>query len=97
MESPASRIPARSRRQAMDWSLVLVSQGIETIIQNSEDGSGWGLLVPATDLGRATESLRQYHLENRGWQIEIDTQAVEPLQDMQTGKDVEVTILLLKR
>ena len=29
----------------MDWSLVLVSQGIETTIDYSENGDGWGLLV----------------------------------------------------
>jgi len=67
MDTETSRIPARSRRQAMDWSLVLVSQGIETTIDNSPDGSGWGLIVPAPNLGQAVESLRKYHLENRGW------------------------------
>ena len=39
-----ARIPARSRRQAMDWSLVLISQGIETTIDFAEE-SGWGLIV----------------------------------------------------
>ena len=29
----------------MDWSLVLVSQGIETTIENPENGAEWGLLV----------------------------------------------------
>ena len=58
----------RSRRQAMEWSLVLVSQGIETSIsQPAEDGAGWTLLVDAADYERALKALRQYHLENRGW------------------------------
>ena len=51
----------------MDWSLVLVSQGIETTIDQSEDGSGWGLLVANQDYGNAIRTIRQYHLENRGW------------------------------
>lgn len=63
----AARIPARSRRQAMDWSLVLVSQGIETVIEQSEADGGWELLIPAQDSERALKSLRQYHLENQRW------------------------------
>lgn len=51
----------------MDWSLVLVSQGIETTIENSPDGSGWGLLVPSSSFTQAMESIRQYRLENRAW------------------------------
>ncbi|HEX4647040.1 MAG TPA: rhomboid family intramembrane serine protease [Verrucomicrobiae bacterium] len=62
-----TRIPARSRRQAMDWSLVLVSQGIEAIIEQSETDGAWGLLIPARDSEKALKSLRQYRLENRNW------------------------------
>ena len=51
----------------MDWSLVLVSQGIETTIDQAEDGTGWGLLVAGQDYGNALRTLRQYRLENRGW------------------------------
>ena len=51
----------------MDWSLVLVSQGIETTIDQDSDGSGWGLLVAGLDYGPAIKVIRQYHLENRGW------------------------------
>ncbi len=66
--SPTScRIPARSRRQAMDWSLALVSQGIETTIEHSGDGTNWGLLVSAQDSQSALRTLKLYHLENRGW------------------------------
>jgi rhomboid protease GluP len=67
METATARIPTRSHRQAMDWSLVLVSQGIETTIDEAADGSGWGLLVAGRDYGPAIRTLRQYHLENRGW------------------------------
>src|SRR5436190_17104268 len=61
-----TRIPARSRRQAMDWSLVLVSQGIETTIDSDPD-TGWGLIVAVDDSQRAIQTLRQYHVENRRW------------------------------
>src|ERR1039457_4322033 len=67
MEPATARIPVRSHRQAMDWSLVLVSQGIETTIDQSEDGSGWGLLVANQDYGNAIRTIRKYALENRGW------------------------------
>ncbi len=51
----------------MDWSLVLASQAIEATIDCGENGSGWGLIVPAEDLDKAVTALRQYHLENRHW------------------------------
>ena len=58
----------RSRRQAMDWSLVLVSQGIETTIaEPPENGDGWCLLVASANGPRAFQALRQYRVENRGW------------------------------
>src|ERR1700677_3054846 len=63
MEPGPTRIPTRSKRQAMDWSLVLVSQGIETVIDGSPEG-GWGLLIPAQDSEKAFKTLRQYRLEN---------------------------------
>ena len=63
---PASAIiPARSRGQAMDWSLVLLSQGIECIIEHLEDR--WALLVGPQDFERAIAALRQYEIENPGW------------------------------
>jgi len=52
----------------MDWSLVLVSQGIETGIHQAEnDGGGWVLTVSARDYEQALKTLRLYHLENRSW------------------------------
>jgi rhomboid protease GluP len=50
----------------MDWSLVLVSQGIETTIDSAEE-SGWGLIVPGADYERALNTLHQYRAENRHW------------------------------
>jgi membrane associated rhomboid family serine protease len=62
-----AEIVAYSRRQAMDWSLVLASQGIEAIIERSAERERWLLLVPAHELERARESIRLYRAENRGW------------------------------
>jgi membrane associated rhomboid family serine protease len=50
----------------MDWSLVLLSQGIEATITRIEEG-GWGLVVRAEDEAAAAAALRQYQIENRGW------------------------------
>ncbi len=61
-----ARIVARSRREAMDWSLVLVSQGIESTIDSNPE-IGWGLVVSQLDYPRAVETLRLYRAENRGW------------------------------
>lgn len=61
-----SRIPARSKRQAMDWSLALVSQGIEPVIENSPD-DGWGLIVPVEEHEHAVGVIRQYRAENIRW------------------------------
>src|SRR5438105_2939744 len=60
------RIPARSRAQAMDWSLVLVSQGIETAVEHAAD-AGWALTVAPEDYENALQTIRLYCLENRGW------------------------------
>jgi len=50
----------------MDWSLVLLSQGIEAII-DSDEIMGWGLIVPETDYDQAIGVIRQYRAENRHW------------------------------
>ena len=65
MEPANARIPTCSRRQAMDWSLVLASQGIETTIEHTE--TGWELLVPVAEYEHALQTLRQYQHENRHW------------------------------
>jgi rhomboid protease GluP len=66
MERALLSIRARSRRQAMEWGLALVSQGIEAVVDESDEG--WALLVEPQDYDRAQATLRQYQLENRGWQ-----------------------------
>jgi rhomboid protease GluP len=61
-----TRIPTRSRRQAMDWSLALISQGIESTIEHSED-TGWSLTVATGQHMHAEETIRRYQAENRPW------------------------------
>jgi len=65
VESENDIIPTRSKRQAMDWSLVLLSQGIETTIQRADKDHGWQLVVTPLEYTRALESIRQYQTENR--------------------------------
>ena len=65
-ETMTACIPTRSRREAMDWSLVLVSQGIETRIEFNEE-AGWQLAIPEHELERARDILQQYQAENRQW------------------------------
>jgi membrane associated rhomboid family serine protease len=44
---------------------VLISQGIEAIIEHQEDG--WVLVVDQAQHARALETIRTYENENRGW------------------------------
>jgi len=62
------RITARSRRQALDWSLVLASQAIDCTVAAPEPPEGWGLIVSSLDYAKASEALQLYHAENRHWQ-----------------------------
>ena len=50
----------------MDWSLVLASQGIEHVIEQSEE-TGWALTVTAPDYAPALAQIQKYRLENRHW------------------------------
>lgn len=65
-EIMTTRISTRSRKQAMDWSLVLLSQGIETVI-DFENETGWGLVLNEAENERALAILAQYRAENRHW------------------------------
>jgi rhomboid protease GluP len=58
-------IAARSEKQAMDWSLVLLSQGIESVVQPCAEGAGWNVVVDAANYRRSLEVLRLYITENR--------------------------------
>ncbi len=64
---PLACIRAHSEKQAMDWSLVLASQGIEAVIERHPDTGVWRLWVTPEEHERAVASIRLYRLENRGW------------------------------
>ena len=73
MESPEGIIRVRSEKQAMDWSLVLASQGIEIAIERLPEDGQLALLVGPTDRDRAVAAIHQYERENlhRRWQQPI--------------------------
>ena len=60
------RIPAKSRRQAMDWSLVLASQSIPTRLEADGEETYW-LEVAEADAAKAREVLSLFQSENRRW------------------------------
>jgi len=65
-----SNIRVGSLAQAEEWSLVLLSQGIESAIVPPEQetpgaGGGWQIQIPSAHFGRAARILRQYKVENR--------------------------------
>ncbi len=66
-EPAVASILAPSERVAMDWSLVLTSQGIESTLIQSTDSGQWMLLISPADSQRAQAALEQYRLENRHW------------------------------
>ena len=49
----------------MDWSLALISQGIESTIDHSD--AGWALIVATDEQDRALGTIRQYRAENSRW------------------------------
>lgn len=50
----------------MDWSLALLSQGIESVIR-LEPESGWELLVPVAEGDRARATIERFRRENLRW------------------------------
>jgi membrane associated rhomboid family serine protease len=58
-------IRARSEQQALDWSLVLVSQGITCVLDRDPDSGAWQLALGPTDHPRALEALRLFNRESR--------------------------------
>jgi membrane associated rhomboid family serine protease len=67
MELGMTNIPARSRLEAMDWSLALISQGIQSTVQRAEDPPGWLVQVSSAEYEAALETICLYGAENRGW------------------------------
>ena len=69
----AAVIRAHSERLAMDWSLVLASQGIEVVLDRDPSGLAWVLRTAPADEARALAAIRQFRRENRGsaWHHEV--------------------------
>ena len=56
----------------MDWSLVLISQGIESMVWRREGDDAWRLEVAEHDFERARESVAAYERENATvWRREV--------------------------
>ncbi len=87
-----ARIPARTRRQAMDWSLALASQGVEPVIENTE-ATGWALVVSAQDHEAAVAIIRQYRMENLGWGWRRRIFKSGPLFDWASAAWVSLTVV----
>ncbi len=72
MNTATGVIEAPSRQLAMDWSLVLTSQGIECVIEQRADDGAWQLLVADEDESRALDAIRAYERENgTPWRTEM--------------------------
>jgi len=65
MEPTWAMIPAQSERRALDWSLVLASQGIETLIEHDPVSDRYWLAVSPDDEQRARNAIQQFRRENR--------------------------------
>ena len=65
-------IECQSQAQALDWSLVLISQGIESVpIRREEDGA-WVLEMAEQNFVHAKESIAAYERENTtAWRREL--------------------------
>ena len=65
-------IECRSQAQARDWSLVLISQGIESMIVERAEEGAWLLEVVAGDESRALATITTYECENATvWRREL--------------------------
>src|SRR6185503_6642257 len=58
-------IHAGSEWQALDWNLVLLSRGIDSVVQRDPETGRWCLVVRDGDYPPAVEELRSYAAENR--------------------------------
>jgi membrane associated rhomboid family serine protease len=65
VEMETGIITVRSQRQAEDWSVVLLSQGIESMIQPGAEPGQWVLVVDSENYARAVRTLRTYVTENK--------------------------------
>lgn len=59
-------LPAATQRRALDWSLVLASQGIQVSIEHGAT-AGWGLVVLEAEAEPARRAIALYEKENAHW------------------------------
>jgi membrane associated rhomboid family serine protease len=72
MQAATIHIETRSKAQALDWSLVLISQGIESVLSRRDEDAVWLLEVAGPDEERARQSLAAYERENATtWKTEL--------------------------
>ena len=69
----SAQLPVRSEEQGREWSLVLLSQGIESALRQDAESGRWFLEMDAAEFGAACRHLRWYVLENRQrrWQSPV--------------------------
>jgi membrane associated rhomboid family serine protease len=67
MDPVPGTIAARSRFEAMDWSLVLISQGIESTV--TEVDGQWIVSVSPPQHHAASEAIQLFRSENRHWKL----------------------------
>lgn len=71
VQTATATLEVKSSRQAMDWALVLASQGIDCAVVEMPE-AGWGLQVAEEDVPRSTVAIRAYEQENATvWRQEI--------------------------
>ena len=63
MQSATASIQAASYNQAMDWSLVLTSQGIVNTVEALDTGE-WVVSIPQESATLAAASIHAYEQEN---------------------------------
>lgn len=71
-EKSTRLIQVRDQKQAREWSLALISQGIESTLYEDEETGSYALAVEAIRCGEALKVLKLYHVENRGWGLRQD-------------------------
>ncbi len=72
MPSAIAILETRSKTQALDWSLVLISQGIESVITWREVDEVWQVEIAGENRQSAQESIAAYERENSiSWRREL--------------------------
>jgi rhomboid protease GluP len=71
-ENDVAMIECQSQAQALDWSLVLISQDIESVPMLREEDGAWVLQLAEENLLRAKASIAEYERENATvWRREL--------------------------